>query len=164
MLEALGGVTVIQAEAWRLSRPSLPRKPVKLIPYYLWANRGAGEMAVWISTEDYAQDVADAMKVLEGKGAELIDDLAGRMEQASQQLDFERAARLRDQINGIKAIHSTQSISRSGSEAPLGRRTRMVSPSVIDSTTASEAPEGGSASGSPEAPATGRAKMTSACS
>ena len=49
-----GGVTVIRAEARRVSRPSLPAKPIKLIPYYLWANRGAGEMTVWISSEDYA--------------------------------------------------------------------------------------------------------------
>jgi excinuclease ABC subunit C len=69
-----------------------------------------------ISPEDYGQDVADAIKVLEGKGAELIDDLAQRMEQAAQQLDFERAARLRDQINGVKAIHSTQSVTRNASE------------------------------------------------
>ncbi|MGH8189176.1 MAG: excinuclease ABC subunit UvrC, partial [Steroidobacteraceae bacterium] len=58
----------------------------------------------------------DAIKVLEGRGAELIDDLARRMEEASQQMDFERAARLRDQINGIKAIHSTQSVTRNATE------------------------------------------------
>jgi excinuclease ABC subunit C len=66
-----------------------------------------------IPKEDYAQDVADAIKVLEGRGDELIEDLAARMEEASQKLEFERAARLRDQINGIKAIHSTQSVTRS---------------------------------------------------
>ena len=49
-----GGVTVIRAEARRVSRPSMPERPVTLIPYYLWANRGAGEMAVWIPTGDYA--------------------------------------------------------------------------------------------------------------
>jgi DUF1680 family protein len=48
-----GGVTVIRAEARRVSRPSMPARPVTLIPYYLWANRGAGEMAVWIPTGDY---------------------------------------------------------------------------------------------------------------
>jgi len=78
--------------------------------------RCSGPCVQLISKEDYAQDVADAMKVLEGRGAELIDDLARRMEQAAEQLDFERAARLRDQINGIKAIHSTQSVTRSASE------------------------------------------------
>ena len=50
------------------------------------------------------------------KMGELIDDLAQRMEQASQQLEFERAARLRDQINGIKSIHSTQSVTRNATE------------------------------------------------
>jgi excinuclease ABC subunit C len=78
--------------------------------------RCSGPCVRLISPEDYAQDVSDAMKVLEGRGAELIDDLAERMEQASQQLQFERAARLRDQINGIKAIHSTQSVTRNATE------------------------------------------------
>ena len=69
-----------------------------------------------ISKEEYAQDIADAIKVLEGRGAELIEDLAARMEEASQKLEFERAARLRDQINGIKAIHSTQSVTRNAAQ------------------------------------------------
>ena len=28
-------------------------KPCTLIPYYLWANRGAGEMSVWLPTREY---------------------------------------------------------------------------------------------------------------
>ncbi len=63
-----------------------------------------------ISPEAYGQDVKDAIKVVEGRGAELLDDLAQRMEQAAQQLEFEKAAHLRDQIHGIKAIHSTQAM------------------------------------------------------
>ncbi len=78
--------------------------------------RCSGPCVRLISPEDYGQDVADAIKVLEGRGAELIDDLAARMDTASQQLEFERAARLRDQINGIKAIHSTQSVTRNATE------------------------------------------------
>jgi len=74
--------------------------------------RCSGPCVALISQAAYAQDVADAIKVLEGRGAELIEDLAARMEEASQKLEFERAARLRDQINGIKAIHSTQSVTR----------------------------------------------------
>ena len=38
------------------------------------------------------------------------------MEQAASELQFERAARLRDQIHGIKAIHSTQSVTRSATQ------------------------------------------------
>ena len=78
--------------------------------------RCSGPCVGLISVLNYKQDVADAIKVLEGRGAELIDDLARRMEEAAQQLAFERAARLRDQINGIKAIHSTQSVTRNVTE------------------------------------------------
>lgn len=74
--------------------------------------RCSGPCVGLISTEDYRRDVNDAIKVLEGRGAELLDDLARRMEEAAEHLDFERAARLRDQIHGIKAIHSTQSVTR----------------------------------------------------
>jgi DUF1680 family protein len=48
-----GGATVINTEARNISNPSLPTVPVKLIPYHLWANRGAGEMSLWLSTEGY---------------------------------------------------------------------------------------------------------------
>jgi excinuclease ABC subunit C len=78
--------------------------------------RCSGPCVSLISVENYKQDVADAIKVLEGRGAELIDDLARRMEESARQLEFERAARLRDQINGIKAIHSTQSVTRNVTE------------------------------------------------
>ena len=74
--------------------------------------RCSGPCVKLISKEDYAQDIADAMKVLEGRAAELLADLGSRMEQASAELHFERAARLRDQIHGIKAIHSTQAVTR----------------------------------------------------
>jgi DUF1680 family protein len=48
-----GGATIIHTEARNISNPSQPPIPVKLIPYHLWANRGAGEMSVWLSTEGY---------------------------------------------------------------------------------------------------------------
>jgi uncharacterized protein len=52
--ELYGGATVIATEARKLSNPSTAAQPVKLIPYYLWANREAGEMTVWLSTAEYA--------------------------------------------------------------------------------------------------------------
>src|SRR5262249_28222055 len=47
---AFGGVPVIKTVARRVSNPASPARPLTLIPYYLWANRGAGEMSVWLST------------------------------------------------------------------------------------------------------------------
>jgi excinuclease ABC subunit C len=74
--------------------------------------RCSGPCVGLITKEAYAQDVQDATKVLEGRSGELIGDLAERMETAAAELQFERAARLRDQINAIKAIQSGQVISR----------------------------------------------------
>ena len=49
-----GGVAVITTEARKIGNPSAPPKLVRLIPYYLWANRGPGEMSVWLSKAEYA--------------------------------------------------------------------------------------------------------------
>jgi excinuclease ABC subunit C len=65
-----------------------------------------------ITPERYAQDVADAIRVLDGRNDEVIGDLAGRMDEASAKLEFEQAARLRDQIQMLKQIQATQAITR----------------------------------------------------
>jgi hypothetical protein len=55
-----GGATVIRASGASLVHPAAAR-PVALIPYYLWANRGAAEMAVWLPTSGFdAGDVGPA--------------------------------------------------------------------------------------------------------
>jgi hypothetical protein len=48
-----GGVTVINTTARSLTKPAAPAKRTRLIPYYLWANRGAGEMSVWLATREF---------------------------------------------------------------------------------------------------------------
>src|ERR1041385_8424892 len=46
--ELYGGITVIDTVATKIANPSSPPKAVRLIPYCFWANRGAGEMSVWL--------------------------------------------------------------------------------------------------------------------
>jgi DUF1680 family protein len=48
-----GGVTVIDTMARSLTNPATSPSRVRLIPYHLWANRGTGEMTVWLPTRDY---------------------------------------------------------------------------------------------------------------
>lgn len=67
-----------------------------------------------ISSEQYAEDVKQAVLVLNGNGQELIDELVQRMEQAATQLEFERAARLRDRIQAVKSIQAVQSMNSRG--------------------------------------------------
>lgn len=61
-----------------------------------------------ISQSDYVRDVSAAVRVLEGRNDEVLRELADRMEDASQRLEFERAASLRDQIAAIKELQSQQ--------------------------------------------------------
>lgn len=49
---ALGDVVTIDTSATRVTKPGAP-SAVTLIPYSLWANRGVGEMSVWLSTAGY---------------------------------------------------------------------------------------------------------------
>lgn len=51
--DLLGGATVLAGQAKDVSAPATEAAPVRLIPYHLWANRGVGEMAVWLSKQEY---------------------------------------------------------------------------------------------------------------
>ena len=44
----------INATARSVTNPAAPPRAVRLIPYHLWANRGAGEMSVWLATRELA--------------------------------------------------------------------------------------------------------------
>jgi excinuclease ABC subunit C len=61
-----------------------------------------------ISQEAYAQDLEAAVKVLEGRNAEVNAQLQARMEEASARLQFERAAQVRDQLAALKRIQQQQ--------------------------------------------------------
>ncbi len=63
-----------------------------------------------ISEADYAEDVKDAVLFLEGKANQVIDGLVKRMEKASAALEFEQAARLRDQIAALSRVQEKQYI------------------------------------------------------
>lgn len=61
-----------------------------------------------VSEADYARDVENAMRFLSGRNEQVLDDLVGRMEAAADALDFEGAARIRDQIAAVRQVQATQ--------------------------------------------------------
>lgn len=63
-----------------------------------------------IDPESYRQDVRDTIMFLEGDGKRLIDDLVARMEKAAADLQFERAARYRDQIASLRTVLAKQAV------------------------------------------------------
>ena len=67
-----------------------------------------------IAREDYARDIAAAVKVLEGRNDEVHKELAASMEKAAEGLQFERAAALRDQLAALKQVQTQQIVTAEG--------------------------------------------------
>ena len=65
-------------------------------------------VAGYVSDEDYAQQVNFARLFLQGKDQQVLEHLIGKMEQASQALNFEAAARFRDQIQAVRSVIEKQ--------------------------------------------------------
>jgi excinuclease ABC subunit C len=63
-----------------------------------------------ITQEDYAIDVKDTLMFLEGDGSRLIDTLIARMDQAASILQYERAAKYRDQIATLRTVLEKQAV------------------------------------------------------
>ncbi len=61
-----------------------------------------------VGTREYDADIKRAILFLSGRSNELVDELAFAMDSASQRLEFEAAAALRDSIAGIRAIQAKQ--------------------------------------------------------
>lgn len=63
-----------------------------------------------ISQGEYIQMISSIVLFLEGRQTDLIRRLAGEMEQAAENLEFERAARLRDQVQALENVVEKQKI------------------------------------------------------
>ncbi|MBV0910894.1 excinuclease ABC subunit UvrC [Anianabacter salinae] len=68
----------------------------------------------YISETDYAGLVGDAERFLQGKSTNVQGKLAGEMQQASEAMEFERAAALRDRIRALTQVQSAQGINPQG--------------------------------------------------
>ena len=77
-------------------------------------NYHMGRCAGWCLTdsdpEDYRRRTRQAALILEGRSAELIESLRAQMEQAAEELRFERAAELRDRIKAVEALANKQRV------------------------------------------------------
>ncbi|MEM7721047.1 MAG: excinuclease ABC subunit UvrC [Pseudomonadota bacterium] len=82
--------------------------------------RCSGPCVGHISEEDYAKSVRDAERFLKGDSTELQATLAKDMAQAAEDMEYERAAALRDRIRALTNVQSAQGINPRGvAEADL---------------------------------------------
>lgn len=67
-----------------------------------------------ISHKEYCETVDEALNFLQGGSAKTLKDLQSRMEEAAENLEFEKAANLRDRISAIRKIYEKQKVVAAG--------------------------------------------------
>ncbi len=72
-----------------------------------------------VSRQEYAGMVNQVVLFLEGKHELILRELQGRMKQAADGLDFEKAATLRDQIQAVNRVTEEQKIAQAKGEADV---------------------------------------------
>jgi excinuclease ABC subunit C len=93
--------------------------------------RCTGPCVGLISPESYQRDVTNTVLFLQGKNQTVIDDIALQMEMASRELDYETAARLRDQISAVREIQQKQVISTGQGDVDIISLVRQTSHFVV---------------------------------
>nr|WP_297458636.1 excinuclease ABC subunit UvrC [uncultured Halomonas sp.] len=73
----------------------------------------------YISEADYRLDLEHALMCLEGKSEQVTEQLSAAMETASAALDFEEAARLRDQIQQLRRLQERQIVDTEAGDADI---------------------------------------------
>jgi len=66
----------------------------------------------YVDETGYREDIDAAILFLEGRNRNVIDAMVKRMEAASEQQDYEQAARFRDQIARFKKVEAEQMVTR----------------------------------------------------
>ncbi|MBR9844279.1 MAG: excinuclease ABC subunit UvrC [Rhodobacteraceae bacterium] len=76
--------------------------------------RCSGPCVGKISAEDYAESVRDAERFLAGRSTQIQETLAKQMQRASDEMEFEKAAALRDRIRALTQVQTAQGINPKG--------------------------------------------------
>ncbi len=84
-----------------------------------------------VSPEDYQQQVDLAKLFLKGKSSMVIEQLVSKMEYASKQLNFEQAARFRDQITTLRKVQQQQYVTGIAAEMDVIGLYRLKSQACI---------------------------------
>jgi excinuclease ABC subunit C len=82
--------------------------PRPCLDYYI--NRCIAPCTSYCTKEEYDEVIRQVMLFLEGRTDEVVRDLKRQMEAASEAMEFERAARLRDQVQSIQRVTERQTV------------------------------------------------------
>ncbi|RMG61262.1 MAG: excinuclease ABC subunit C [Calditrichaeota bacterium] len=101
IMKALRKIFPIRSCKYFIDEQVIASKKIKVcLDYHI--KRCQGPCEGLVSPEAYQQMIRQVERFLKGKTRELVQELEERMKQAAEQLNFEEAARLRDQITLIE--------------------------------------------------------------
>ncbi len=92
---------------WRsCTKPITGTDPRPCLDYYI--HRCIAPCTSYCTKEEYDAVIQQVIKFLEGRTQEVVDELTGKMEEASEEYDYERAAMYRDQIKAVQRVMERQ--------------------------------------------------------
>ncbi|MCR4564410.1 MAG: excinuclease ABC subunit UvrC [Clostridiales bacterium] len=86
----------------------ISRKNRPCLNYHI--NQCMGVCSGRVSKEEYLEAFNGAVDFLKGGGKDVIEKLTEQMEEASANLEFEKAAKIRDRINAVKRLKQKQKV------------------------------------------------------
>lgn len=101
----------------RSCRRNLPRDAGKERPcLYYHIHQCQAPCQGYISEEDYRKQIDKTLAFLNGNYKEVLQELKGKMEAASEEMDFEKAAEYRDLLMSVQAVAQKQKITNTDGE------------------------------------------------
>lgn len=92
--------------------------------------RCLGPCSGLVDKDEYREMINQVVLFLEGRQEEVIKNLKARMEKAAENLEFEKAAEIRDQLRAVEEVVEKQKVLSSGQEdqdvVAMGRGTSAV--------------------------------------
>ncbi len=108
-LRLINKIFKIRSCKFDITQEAVEKKKIKVcLDYHIKKCEGPCEGLV--SQLHYNSMVAQVIKVLRGKSDELVEELKSQMETASANLEFEKAAELRDRIEQLQVYTSKQKV------------------------------------------------------
>ncbi len=108
-LRMINQIFKIRSCSYFIDQEVIDKKKVKLcLDYHI--KKCDGPCEGLISEEDYGEMVSGVIKLLKGRTEQLISDLTTSMDEASKNLNFEKAAELRDKIDKLKLYSTKQKV------------------------------------------------------
>jgi len=108
-LRMINQIFKIRSCKYDITQENIEKKKFKVcLDYHIKKCEGPCEGLV--AEKDYNEMVVEVIKVLRGKSDDLISELNKKMAAASEQMNFENAAEIRDKIEQLKVYSSKQKI------------------------------------------------------